>query len=274
MLDFGAGRRDTDYPNVVNLEIVDYDSTDVISAGEALPFRDGAFDAVHCNAVLEHVKDPFACAREIVRVLKPGGDLMCCVPFLQYYHGYPHHYFNMTHQGLAELFRDMDIAGVEVYEELRPFTSLQEFVGAWAMSLPEAVARQFLELRLGDLLRIPYAQARQLPFVVHLPPERNRELATCNTLFARKPGTLSTDFECASAQYGAEGAWADVTPAVRGLVKHNRLFISCDTELVAVFGDPAPGRAKQLKVRWKTAAHAGEAVVDEYWGRLMTPLWL
>jgi hypothetical protein len=82
------------------------------------------------------------------------------------------------------------------------------------------------------------------------------------------------DFECTSAHYGAEGAWADVTAAVRGLVKGNRLFISCDTDLVALFGDPAPGRAKQLKVKWKTAEHSGEAVVDEYWGRLRTPLWM
>lgn len=63
VLDCGAGRRPVCYPNVVNYEIVDYDTTDVIGVGEVLPFRDGTFEAVISIAVLEHVKDPFACAR-------------------------------------------------------------------------------------------------------------------------------------------------------------------------------------------------------------------
>jgi SAM-dependent methyltransferase len=99
-----AGLRDIYYDNVVNYEIVDYDTTDVIGPGERLPFRDGVFDAVISIAVLEHVRDPFACAAEIVRVLKPGGELVCSVPFLQPLHGYPHHYYNMTPQGLRALF--------------------------------------------------------------------------------------------------------------------------------------------------------------------------
>jgi len=105
VLDCGAGRRSDYYDNVVNFEIVDYETTDVRGVGEALPFVDGSFDAVLSLAVLEHVKDPFRCAREIARVLKPGGELMCCVPFLQPLHGYPHHYYNMTHQGLRNLGR-------------------------------------------------------------------------------------------------------------------------------------------------------------------------
>src|SRR5262249_19800219 len=92
ILDCGAGRRQIYFDNVVNFEIAAYDSTDVRGVGEVLPFKDSSFDAVFSLAVLEHVKDPFACAREIVRVLKPGGDLMCCVPFLQPMHGYPSHY--------------------------------------------------------------------------------------------------------------------------------------------------------------------------------------
>jgi SAM-dependent methyltransferase len=104
ILDCGAGSRRVYYDNVVNFEICDYDSTDVRGVGERLPFRDGVFDAAFSFAVLEHVKDPFACAREIARTLKPGGVLYCVVPFLQPLHGYPNHYFNMSHQGLRTLF--------------------------------------------------------------------------------------------------------------------------------------------------------------------------
>jgi GT2 family glycosyltransferase/SAM-dependent methyltransferase/glycosyltransferase involved in cell wall biosynthesis len=77
VLDVGAGCRPVYYDNVVNYEIVPYDTTDVLGVAEELPFEDGVFDAVVSVAVLEHVKDPFKCAAEMVRVLKPGGDLYC-----------------------------------------------------------------------------------------------------------------------------------------------------------------------------------------------------
>jgi SAM-dependent methyltransferase len=48
----------------------------------ALPFRDGFFDAVVCSEVLEHLFDPAAAAREISRVLAPGGAAFITVPNL------------------------------------------------------------------------------------------------------------------------------------------------------------------------------------------------
>src|SRR6185436_19409586 len=79
LLDCGAGRRSVYYSNVVNYEVVDYPSTDVLGVGERLPFKNDSVDAVISVAVLEHVKDPFLCAREMSRVLKPGGQLLCSV---------------------------------------------------------------------------------------------------------------------------------------------------------------------------------------------------
>jgi ubiquinone/menaquinone biosynthesis C-methylase UbiE len=43
---------------------------------EALPFGDGAFDLVLCSQVIEHVLDAPATARELARVLQPGGVLI------------------------------------------------------------------------------------------------------------------------------------------------------------------------------------------------------
>ncbi len=38
-----------------------------------LPFEDGAFDIVHAHQVLQHLSDPVAAIREMLRVVKPGG---------------------------------------------------------------------------------------------------------------------------------------------------------------------------------------------------------
>lgn len=83
---------------------------------ENLTLENESVNAVICIDVLEHVADPFKAASEIVRVLRPGGQLLIAVPFQYSYHGkdggshshesYPD-YWRMTHSGLAHLFRDL-----------------------------------------------------------------------------------------------------------------------------------------------------------------------
>jgi ubiquinone/menaquinone biosynthesis C-methylase UbiE len=46
----------------------------------ALPYADDTFDVVTALDVLEHIEDDAAAAREILRVLRPGGALIASVP--------------------------------------------------------------------------------------------------------------------------------------------------------------------------------------------------
>lgn len=46
----------------------------------ALPFADGAFDAVACSYVLQHAPAPASVLRELARVLAPGGACLVAVP--------------------------------------------------------------------------------------------------------------------------------------------------------------------------------------------------
>lgn len=186
ILDCGAGFRPTYYDTVVNFEIAAYPTTDVCGVGERLPFRDNSFDAAFSFAVLEHVTDPFACAAELARVLKPGGVLYCVVPFLQPYHGYPHHYFNMTHHGLARLFADkMVIERQEVNGGGRPIFSLTWIMRRWAEQLPPAARAEFLNTKVADLLGDPLSYMDK-SYVTGLPEEANFELASTTSLIARK----------------------------------------------------------------------------------------
>ncbi len=45
-----------------------------------LPFPDASFDLVICSEVLEHIPDDHAAMKELVRVLKPGRNLVVSVP--------------------------------------------------------------------------------------------------------------------------------------------------------------------------------------------------
>jgi len=50
--------------------------------GNALPFADASFDFISCNHVLEHVFETEKLARELRRVLAPGGLCIISVPNL------------------------------------------------------------------------------------------------------------------------------------------------------------------------------------------------
>jgi SAM-dependent methyltransferase len=52
----------------------------MLAAGEHLPFRDGYFDVVVLNEVIEHVNDDAATMREALRVLRPGGHIAIYAP--------------------------------------------------------------------------------------------------------------------------------------------------------------------------------------------------
>jgi SAM-dependent methyltransferase len=191
ILDVGAGYRPVYYSNVVNFEMMDYATTDVVGAAHRLPFKDGAFDGVISIAVLEHVKDPFRCAAEIARVLKPGGWLKCCVPFLQPLHGYPHHYFNMTHEGLRTLFEGrLTIERQEVTNPTHPVWAIAWQLRSWAQGLPPRARKQFLRTRVEDLIAYP-GPLLEKPWARELPREKLFELAAATILYARKPAADS-----------------------------------------------------------------------------------
>jgi SAM-dependent methyltransferase/uncharacterized protein YbaR (Trm112 family) len=99
-----GGGPDRKCPNLVNLNIEPFPGVDVVADAHFLPYADESVDAIFCEAVLEHLYDPGRAVSEMYRVLKAGGKLLAITPFLQPYHGYPHHYQNFTLRGHMQLF--------------------------------------------------------------------------------------------------------------------------------------------------------------------------
>lgn len=187
VLDAGAGLRPEYREDVVNLDIVGYPTTDVVAAGEFLPFADGSFDVVATIAVLEHVRDPFAVARELERVLRPGGTIFAAVPFLQPYHAYPDHYYNMTSAGLRRLFPGVDVDALYVPQSGVPVFALTWMLQSWRRALPPETAAAFESLTVRDLAADPFTLL-DAPWVRELPASVNEELAALNVLIGRKRG--------------------------------------------------------------------------------------
>ncbi len=152
ILDFGAGFKTRHVAGVISLELIDYPFVDLIASGDRLPIRDNSFDLVLCLSVLEHVQDPFACGREIERVLKPGGELYCIVPFLFPMHAHPHHYYNMTFAGVRNLFSEkMKTSGTRYGH---PILSLRHITHEYYNGLPSGSTsrKAFREMTLGELI--------------------------------------------------------------------------------------------------------------------------
>lgn len=188
LLDCGCGRRPVYLPNVVNFEIVNYDTTDVLGIGEKLPFKDNSFDGAFSLNVLEHVKDPFQCAKELSRVLKPGGKLYCVVPFMSPYHDFPDHYYNMTKSGLANLFNSyLTIDNQDVISSGLPIFTLTWVLNYWIGGLSDETRESFLDMKVRDLIGDPVSYLDQ-PFVKELSQEKNFELAATTAIWATKAG--------------------------------------------------------------------------------------
>lgn len=111
--DLGSGTRAYEKP-VVCIDGYPYESVHLVTDLKALPFADGSIDGLISEAVLEHVPDPAVYVTEMLRVLKPGGRVICYFPFMAPFHASPHDYTRFTRPGLERLFGDFEVAEVIV----------------------------------------------------------------------------------------------------------------------------------------------------------------
>ena len=93
---------------LVETDVLNGPRTMMICDAHQIPFADGVFDGVIAQAVLEHVVDPWRCAEEIHRVLRPGGLVYSEIPFIQQVHGGRYDFTRFTHLGHRRLFRKFD----------------------------------------------------------------------------------------------------------------------------------------------------------------------
>jgi SAM-dependent methyltransferase len=93
-----------------------------------LRFEAGAFDAIVCGEVLEHLDDDQTAVREFARVLKPGGVVVASVPANPWRYDWSDHWAGhrrrYTAAGLAERFTAAGFADVDVTDYGFPLLGL------------------------------------------------------------------------------------------------------------------------------------------------------
>lgn len=67
---------------------------------------DRQFDVIIAEHVFEHLRHPYAAAKNVLEMLKPGGRFLVVTPFLIRVHGSPHDYTRWTPDGLVGFLED------------------------------------------------------------------------------------------------------------------------------------------------------------------------
>lgn len=90
----------------LGIDLLAGDGVDVVADAHELSahFEPGRFDAAILIALLEHVRRPWDVARELAKVVRPGGLAIVGTHQAFPYHGYPNDYYRFTREGLAEIF--------------------------------------------------------------------------------------------------------------------------------------------------------------------------
>ena len=143
ILDVGAGRGDFaelfQGRNYFALDVYPYPEVDIAcDLTQSNPFREASLDAILLMNVLEHVYDTHAMLEALAAMLKPGGALICAIPFLVKMHQEPVDYVRYTHYALERLGpqHGLELELLEGYYD--PISLLGEGIGnlKWAV-LPE-----------------------------------------------------------------------------------------------------------------------------------------
>lgn len=110
-------KQPSNYPNCVKFWGMEYYNLDLNDNGSKhtiignilnAPFKNETFEFIFSNDTFEHITEPWIAAKEIIRMLKPGGLCIIITCFSWRYHTSPIDYWRFTPHCLEYLFRPLE----------------------------------------------------------------------------------------------------------------------------------------------------------------------
>lgn len=188
-LHLGSGNVPCSDPRVVSFDVLPCENVDIVGEAEELPFMDDVFDLVDSGAVFEHLRDPLRAIKEVKRVTAPGGRYLIDTAFLQSYHGFPAHYFNMTPLAAESfLVDDFVLEDSHVPGSATPVQTFLDLSERFLAALSKNKRLDVKRLALRDLLKVLKSDALfRDQLLQEFSEYSNRALAASFVIAARKP---------------------------------------------------------------------------------------
>ena len=136
----------------ITMDINPKSGADIIGDAHTLPFKDGEFDIILANNVIEHFYDPHKAVAEMRRVLKKGGKIYYTIPFMHPVHESPHDYVRYTKFGLQKLFATFK--ALEVHARGGWFSTTASFAYKLTHALDKVKLGHIVRLVLYPLLMV------------------------------------------------------------------------------------------------------------------------
>lgn len=207
VLHLGCGDVPSDDPRVISVDVLPTAAADIVAEAEALPFADESIDCICSDAVFEHIPDPFAAIAECKRVLKPGGLWFTNTAFMQGFHGYPSHYFNMTLQAAERYFADdFELIGSGVPKSGSPAYMIRRVLRWFIHGLPPEQASRFMDMTLREVHDVIDADIRSGAdrICAMLSDSDRRAFAASVKVVARKPADYAARKASLLDSFGAD----------------------------------------------------------------------
>jgi SAM-dependent methyltransferase len=185
LVDFGCG--DMPYHSVIKPHVGTYLGVDLemnpkadhhIGFDSKTTLPDNYCDIVLSNQVLEHVDTPSGYLKEALRILKPGGSIICTTHGYWYYHPTPNDYWRWTSAGLRKTIEDENF-------KITSFFGIMGLAASGLQLLQDAIIN-----KLPRFLVPPFAFIMQLKIrlfnKMNTQPQRDRD-ASLYVVLAQKP---------------------------------------------------------------------------------------
>jgi len=185
LIDFGCGNMP--YRHVIEPMVGRYEGVDLemnpkaehhIGFDSKTTLPDNYCDVILSNQVLEHVDSPSGYLEEALRILKPGGSIICTTHGYWFYHPTPNDYWRWTSAGLRKTIEDAGFKVISFFGIMGLAASgLQLFQDAICIKLPKFLIPPFALVMQGLIALFNRINSQQ---------QRNRD-ASVYVVLAQKP---------------------------------------------------------------------------------------